>query len=390
MNRILENKKKGGGQRQSGIEGLRILALLFIIISHAILALGGFNGASVYGDVPFFISLATATTNVQVLIINIMIENFGIIGNNIFFICSAWFLLDTLKTKKNIIEKNLRMILDSWIISILFLILFYCLGFNLNVRYIVSSLVPIIKANNWYLTAYLIIFSIHPYLNMIIECISKKELLTLNIICFISYYIFCFILKSGLLANRLTYFIVVYLIVAYIKKYLPNVVRRNNVKRNLLIIGVAGYIGIMLCLNFLGLTISFFTNKLMVASIISNPFLLMIAIALFLIFNEIKSYSKIVNIIGGMSLYVYLIHDNILVRNYLLPLFYKNVYGLYGYDQILFWIFLFAVIIFSVSIILSFIYKISLQKITISLSKHILLQIKLVYENIIGKIMRIQ
>ena len=76
-----------GKTRSSNIELLKIAAIFLIIISHFSLTFSYFQ------DIDH-------STNSAELFFVALSRYFGSIGNNIFFICSAWFLLDSKRNNK--------------------------------------------------------------------------------------------------------------------------------------------------------------------------------------------------------------------------------------------------------------------------------------------------
>lgn len=95
-----------GVKRDSGIEFLKICAVILIIISHVVQTVGTPNSYVPFQD--YVVSLDTATQNVQRLTMT-MLRYSGVLGNSIFFSCSAWFLLDSERSNK---RKILKIILD--------------------------------------------------------------------------------------------------------------------------------------------------------------------------------------------------------------------------------------------------------------------------------------
>lgn len=90
-------------KRDSGIELLKILAIFIIVIGHVVQTLGTNPEITGY-PAGTFIDLSKATMNIDVFILQNM-RYLGLIGNAIFFICSAWFLCDDYKvSKKKIIS----------------------------------------------------------------------------------------------------------------------------------------------------------------------------------------------------------------------------------------------------------------------------------------------
>lgn len=96
------------GKRNSSVELLKCLAILLIIISHAQPKYGAL-------EAPWRLSLTMATDNPQIFGM-IIGDYFGQIGNAIFIICSAWFLIESNDIK---VKKILHLLTDSWIVSII-------------------------------------------------------------------------------------------------------------------------------------------------------------------------------------------------------------------------------------------------------------------------------
>lgn len=76
--------------RDSGIELLKIFAIFVIVINHTVQSLT--NEAYNIPNNGFVIDISRATTNIQCILLQIF-RHFGVLGNSVFFICSAWFLL---------------------------------------------------------------------------------------------------------------------------------------------------------------------------------------------------------------------------------------------------------------------------------------------------------
>lgn len=105
-------------ERNTSTELLKIIAMFMIVISHLAQTYGTLhNNLAINPE--FFYDSKIASTNVNNIIILLM-RNLGAIGNNIFFICTAWFLVDRKKSNK---KKVIEMISDVWIINIVFLLI---------------------------------------------------------------------------------------------------------------------------------------------------------------------------------------------------------------------------------------------------------------------------
>ncbi|MDO4953362.1 MAG: hypothetical protein Q4E34_06020, partial [Synergistaceae bacterium] len=75
--------------RQSGVELLKIIAIFLIVVSHVVQTLWAENSSVPFQN--YIIHLDCATTNLQYFVLTLF-AHFGVWGNNIFFVSSAWFL----------------------------------------------------------------------------------------------------------------------------------------------------------------------------------------------------------------------------------------------------------------------------------------------------------
>ena len=149
--KVLETNNKGK-VRKSGVELLKIFGIILVVISHVVQTLE-YNGTDLLGYNDFHIDLDVPTTNISILILSIL-RHSGHLGNSIFFLSSAWFLLES---KKPNYKKILRMLGDIWVVSVLILLItLICDGERLQLIFILRSLFPTVCFNNWYATTYVI------------------------------------------------------------------------------------------------------------------------------------------------------------------------------------------------------------------------------------------
>lgn len=155
------------------------------------------------------------------------------LGNNVFLICSSWFLTDSKNIKLN---KMAYMMLDTWILSVTIMSAFLLNGETLTVKEIIRQIFPNILGTNWYITCYLLLYSIFPLLNTIINNISQKEHLVYSLVFFILYFGIAFI-KNKFFISDIVIFVGVYFITAYIKRYMANLI--SNRKFNVICLSVS-------------------------------------------------------------------------------------------------------------------------------------------------------
>jgi len=364
--------------RISGIELLKIIAIFMIVLSHTVdsLRIGYAN----------IFDLHLATVNLQKFIL-IMFRSFSPLGNTIFFVCSAWFFLDNNRTKK---EKIFNMILDIWLVSVIILTTAYMLRHgNIDGMLILISFFPTTFESNWFLTCYILFYAIHGILNNIINSMSQKQLLRTTIFMVLLYVFANYIIMHGVfLASLLIIWVAIYFFMAYLKKYCTGIM--SNLKLNCLLafLGIAAHIGIMVATNFLGLNTKLFSNQLLHWASNSSPFFIITAISLLNIARQMKFKSYMVNYISSLSLLIYIIHENIIVREYYRPAVIRNMFFSLGTEHIVSWIFELAALIFICSLIISILYNATLRKIVGRFSTALYSRIKNIYlsfENFILK-----
>ena len=95
-------------ERNSSIELLKIFGIILIILSHAMPN----HNEIIEG----YIDVSLATVSVQRLVI-VLFQYGGQLGNAIFVICSAWFLLESSKVN---VKKIVHIATDAVIISVIF------------------------------------------------------------------------------------------------------------------------------------------------------------------------------------------------------------------------------------------------------------------------------
>ena len=236
---------------------------------------------------------------------------------------------------------------------------------NISTKDFIKQFFPIIFKNNWFIGCYILLYTIHPILNVIIRKFNQKGLLRINVL--LVFYLFLqFIFRDKLFYSDFIGFIIIYLIVAYTKLYMQNF--RHNKKINLIIFVISLIIQLIMIIitNILGLRVEMLSDKMLYWNRISNILIISIGLSLFNIISTKNFYNKNINYISSLSLIFYLIHDNYIFRTYIKPIFYENVFQ---YGHILSWVFLEGLMLFVGGMILAIIYKETIQRLTKKLSK---------------------
>lgn len=353
----MENVTKQIKVRESGPELFKIIGILLVVISHVVQTLES-NFGYLVGFSDYVLIFGKPTKDIQILFISFLRYS-GALGNAIFFISSAWYLLD--KTKTNT-QKILRMIIEIFLISVLWLgVTALFTDFKLTESHIKKSFFPTYYSNTWYLTDYIKFCFVYPFLNIIIKTISKKLHFIGGFGLFILYGVLAFFIS---IPGECTFmlWISIYVLMAYFKMYCPKFTSSTKVHLVIFLIGLILHIMFIIGTNRYGLkhpnqgiyTTRWNSNQ--------NTFLVLIAYGLFQVFRNLKIKSSFINLVSSLSMLVYIIHENIIFRQYYRPTIWHWIYNNLGYNLILLWIFGFVVLLFLISCLLAYLYKKFIQK----------------------------
>ena len=275
--------------------------------------------------------------NFQYFIIQIM-HNLGQIGNDIFMVCSFWFLSksDSIRARK-----ISDIVSDAVFISIMSFGLWSLLGYRFGIKYMVKQFFPVTFGNSWFLSCYLLIYLIHPMFNAYLNKLSKREHLNLCIALICLYCGVYFVLRnSGVFYNELIGFFLVYVITAYAQKYSVN----KLISHWHILLGVGGisWGGLNVLSNIAGEIIG--KGFTMRWNVFINPCYIIIAFGLLGVSLSKQFTNKWINYFSGLSLLIYIIHTNRIIRDYVRFDYFNFVYNRYSYNFILFWVIVFAVV----------------------------------------------
>lgn len=370
--------------RSSSIELLKIVSLFLIVLSHTAQTLGSVDPYISFSD--YLLDLSKATTDPQCFALS-FIWSFGAIGNSLFFICSAWFLLDSDRVD---FKKIIRLLISVLSISLLILgIMLIIRKGNIPVVLIVKSFFPTVFSNNWYITCYILFYLCHAGINKIIRGMTQRKLLATALLFAVLYLCMNYLYRGLLFGTELTTWLAVYFILAYIKSFMPRFA--DSLKANLVLmcVGLLVHFCMTLGTNLLGLKVAFFSDKLLHWSSNCSPFIIMFALGAFNAIRRGTLYNKAVNYIASLSLLIYIIHENILLRTYLRPAIFQAVYLGSGFNKILLWVFLIASAIFVASLFCAILFDLVSKRIISNIAEKLYLFLKRAYNSIEKLVFRI-
>lgn len=263
-------------------------------------------------------------------------------------------------------------------------------GVNVGKKDEIKAILPNTFALNWYITCYIIFYIIHPYLNKLVDRLEKKELLFLSLFMLFLYSIMNTI-KGGLFfTSDLIVFVTIYLCVAYTKKYTIRTISNRKINRSIIILSSILYIVAIVLLNIAGIRITFLNSQMLHFVKTENILFLVFAFSLFNLFRSKSFVNKGINNLSKLTLYIYVIHENYLFRTYIRPYFFVFIKEHLGYDLLPLWIILSAILLFTVSAILSWIYKVTLHKLVVKFADKTYEKLRSVYNRFMEKVMEIK
>lgn len=370
-----------GKERNSSVELLKLFAIVFIVLLHAM------PTPSAYSTdfTAQYIDPNQCVSDIQRLIM-LLLRYPGQVGNLIFLTSSAWFLLDSDRVDP---KKVVRLMADTFTVSVLFLGAFLLAGYRFSFGETAMQFFPIWVHANWYVTCYLLLYLIHPMLNAAARSLSRRGLLVTVLMAAIIYSGFQVLRPASFYYSNLVGFACVYLMTAYMKLHMPRA--RASLKFNVtaLLIGIAGLAAMVLGTNFLGLKISWFSNKLTRWNVFMNPFMIVIALSSLNLAMRRSFVNRKINYLAGLSLLIYIIHANRLVHDHLKGDIFKYIYLHFGYGHILGWYFLFALTLLAGGVVLAILYRYTAQKVLYKLIDLVYPKAKRLCAKVVDKLERV-
>lgn len=337
--------------RNSSLELLRIISMVFIIMHHYAIH-GGF-------------AIQALPLGVNKILLEVLLVG-GKLGVNCFVMITGYFMVNSKFSMKKLINLLCSVTVYCFIIQVVFT-LFHLAPFSRGAVF--ESLLPVLFGKYWFATAYVLLFILSPFLNQLIHSMNQK--MHFRLICVLGL-IWCALPSlrayvapaahlgwSDLDWTNLGWFIFIYSIAAYIRLY-PNGYT-DKCRLNFCMFGLF-YAVMILQMNVFYALGGAFQGQALRVSDMNNVLLLFSSLTLFLAFKNFKMKpSKGINTLASTMFAVYLIHDNRLVRPFLWKTLFKN--ASYAESPFLFLhAFFAAASVFCVCVVLGFVMQRAAEK----------------------------
>ena len=307
--------------RQSNFELMRIISMFMIIIWHIFL---------------YAVPIQNVNDNIK-FIFNIF-KSLTIVHVNSFVLLSGYFQCKS--TFK--FSKLLKLIDEVWFYKVIIFLLFVLLGIvSADVINIYRNFFPLDLDSYWFIRIYILLYIFSPFLNIVINSISKRNYRLLLIVMF---FLFSFLstvtnqdaFTASTVNNGFSIisFIFLYFTGAYFRIYpIDNTYLGRKYSKKLFQLG---FIFLFFLLAFFNFTLYETFNQLSGFGKLTeyfsriftfsfdkydNPLVVLGSICYFRIFYFMHFKNKIINRISSTSFGIYLIHENIYVRKYIYKIF---------------------------------------------------------------------
>lgn len=278
--------------RQSNIELLRIFSMLLIILHHYA------THGGVYWNVNSGVNQWIATAMIS----------FGKIGVNIFMIICGYFMVE----QKFTWRKLLKIEIPVWFYSILFgLLAYFVFGEELSIKNVFCFLFPVLTNQGdqyWFVPCYMAVVLLSPAINKVVKELEKKtfkRVLWIAILLISVIPTLCRV--TPVYDGNISLFVLLYLLGAFLRLY-PETI--DKAKSWVVALGVI----VLSAFMIFGTVI---LKEILPYWLWAGSSILAISISLLLFVAFVKlpiKQNKWVNGIAATTFGIYLIHDNLYVR----------------------------------------------------------------------------
>lgn len=335
-------------EKDHSIELLKIIAMIMIVTLHLV---SQTKMLSIYSNNIFSYSTVW------------IIHAFNFVAVNCYVLITGYFGVNS----KFNFSKILRLWLQIFFYSILiYLILLLTGNVEFKILKLLQAILLISFKNYWFATMYIGLYLLMPFLNIFIAKLSKNQYKNLLIICFILFSVWPTIIPWFDNLNfggsySITWFINLYLIGGYLKKYFDFYKIKSKYYLYIYIaFSTLTFLSLAVIEKF---SISYFSNDILYSY---NSFSVLLAsIALFCYFKTLKiknvKFIKLISFFAPLTFGVYLIHENQNIRKILWSSItvYKNINPL----LLIVYIYFCSIFIYVVLSLIDYIRKILFKKI---------------------------
>ena len=290
---VAECEKMGRVPRSSNIELYRIIWMFMIVAHHFVV-----NSGLTLANGPMLLNPGDGNT-----IFLWLYGMWGKTGINAFLLITGYFMCKSRITLK----KFLKLMLWIYTYKIIIFGVFLFMGYeSITLKRIIKLIMPVWGFNSNFTSCFMGFWLTIPFWNILIHNMTKKQHQLLLALLLFFYTVLGSIPKFYIAFNYITWFGIIYLIASYIRYY-PSEYFEKKFLWGMVSLGSIIIAGA----SAIGMHFVFGRGETFFVSDCNKIFAVIVAVSTFLWFKNINlSYSKVINIIGGSTFGVFLIHAN--------------------------------------------------------------------------------
>lgn len=291
--------------RQSNFELLRIISCFMIIVLHY---LNGSMGGALSNVVKSSLNYYVAHT----------VESLCIVGVNCFILISGYFMIKKTEVYIGKVVKLFITLLFYSLVCFGIAVLFGFKGFSF--KELILAIIPFLGGRRWFISTYIILFLLIPYINKTLNNLSKKDYQVYLIIYILIFSLWPTFLTSPPVTDGgygIINFILLYSIGGYVKLHMEKIPNK--------LVSFSMYTVFAILTTIM----SFYVGR---AWNYNNIFNVLGSLMLFFLFYNIKIQSKFVNDLSKLSFGIFILHSDPMMNNYFYSLMKCSSY----YDSIYF------------------------------------------------------
>lgn len=285
-------------KRETNIEYLRIICMLMIVAGHSI------THSVQEGEIPLsfngMIAIGLTQGGRIAVDIFVMITGYFSIGKTV-----SWGKLN-------------RQYLQIWLYSVSITGIMIIMGnVSIDLRTIISAVLPISTSQYWFGTCYILLLLINPCIQVCIEKLTEKQLRTILVVFGILWSVLPTLVIGAPGYSEFGWLTYIYLLAAYMKKYPLRIISKIRVWHGIISFVVICILAtITYCFGYSSVFLR--NNAVYLYAEMNKVPAVFCALLLFFGFKNWNcKYSKFINKIAMCTFGVYLFHDNPQIREFL-------------------------------------------------------------------------
>lgn len=291
--------------RQTNLEILRMISMLLIVMSHC-------------DDIFGLYKIYNETLGANKLITDFLHMG-GQVGVGCFILISGYFMVDQKITVSKILKIVGEVLFYTIVFFLIWMLINVCIG-HIDITEclmeVMYAFLPILYSHYWFVTAYIILMVLSPFLNKLVNALDYKYYR--RFLCIIVV-VFVVILGGipygfrGMSEGRLIPIFILYFIAGYIKRFGKNERKKPTKCFSIAILTYFILLVVTYGITYVGIR---FDDGLVMSirywyRTLNSPFIVIICIALFRGFLQLEiKNNKFINEIASCTFGVYLIHSN--------------------------------------------------------------------------------